>query len=108
MRVGIIGGTEKNLTRYEELAGAAGCGVEFHDGRMAGRGNDALDSLVNRCDLVVIITQINSHTAVRMAQRYCRKRGRRVLIVRRFGLHSFANIVQGKALESESGLAAGA
>jgi hypothetical protein len=94
MRVGIIGGTEKNLIRYEELADALGCGVEFHDGRLAGRGSEALENLVQRCDLVVIITQINSHAGVRMAQKLSRKRGRRVMIVRRFGLHLFADTVR--------------
>jgi hypothetical protein len=94
MRVGIIGGTEKNLARYEELADALHCGVEFHDGRLAGRGSEALSSLVQRCDLVVIITQINSHAGVRMAQKLSRKHGRRVMIVRRFGLHLFADTVR--------------
>jgi Uncharacterized protein conserved in bacteria (DUF2325) len=104
MRVGIIGGTEKNLVRYEELAETLGCEVEFHDGRMAGRGSEALDSLVFRCDLVVIITQINSHAAVRMAQKACRKHARRVLITRRFGLHSFVNTVRNPSPELSASL----
>jgi hypothetical protein len=93
MRVGIIGGKELSPTRYEEVAAAVGCRVEFHDGKMAGRGTAALDALVTRCDLVVIITQINSHAAVRRAQKYCRRHKRQVLIVRRFGLHSFGSLI---------------
>jgi hypothetical protein len=50
MRVGIIGGTEKNLTRFEEVAEEEGCEVEFHDGRLAGRGSEALETLLSRCD----------------------------------------------------------
>jgi len=95
MRIGVIGGTERSLTRYEELAAAHGSQVEFHDGKMAGRGTAALDTMVQRCDLIVIITQINSHAAVRRAQKYCRRHRRQVLIVRRFGLHAFSLIVQG-------------
>jgi hypothetical protein len=95
MRVGIIGGTEKNYARYEELARALGGEVEFHDGRMAGRGSEALQTLVSRCELVVIITQINSHAAVRTAQKHCRRYGRRVLIVRRYGLQLFAQTLRG-------------
>jgi hypothetical protein len=53
--------------------------------------------MVRRSDLVVIITQINSHAAVRRAQRFCRRERRPVLIVRRFGLHAFSQIVQGGA-----------
>jgi hypothetical protein len=94
MRVGIIGGKELNATPYEQVAKANGAAVEFHDGKMAGRGSEALDTLVKRCDLVVIVTQINSHAAVRRAQKYCRSRGRRVLIVRRFGLHQFTTLFE--------------
>jgi Uncharacterized protein conserved in bacteria (DUF2325) len=97
MRVGIIGGKELSITRYQEVAAAVGCKVEFHDGHMAGRGTAALDAMVQRCDLIVIVTQINSHAAVRRAQKFCRRERRPVLIVRRFGLHSFAHIVQGAA-----------
>lgn len=94
MRIGVIGGKEGSEARYEEIAAAHGCKVEFHDGKMAGRGTASLDTLVHRCDLVVIITQINSHAAIRRAQKYCRRERRPVLIVRRFGLHTFTTIVQ--------------
>jgi hypothetical protein len=89
MRVGIIGGVERNQARYEEVAKAVGCDVEFHAGHMRGRGTETLDTLIERCDLIVIVTEINSHTAVRMAQKFSRKRGRRVLIARKFGIHTF-------------------
>jgi hypothetical protein len=102
MRVGIIGGVERNQARYEEVAKAVGCDVEFHAGHMRGRGTQTLDSLVERCDLIVIVTEINSHTAVRMAQKFSRKRGRRVLIARKFGIHTFeqaARAAQAEAAE---------
>ena len=102
MRVGIIGGKEISPTRYEEVARAHASAVEFHDGKLAGRGSESLATLVRRCDLIVIVTQINSHAAVRMAQKYCRSHGRRVLIVRRFGLHTFAGLFQNEALSAAS------
>jgi hypothetical protein len=89
MRVGIVGGVERNQAGYEKVARAVGCDVEFHHGHMRGRGSEALETLVDRCDLIVIVTEINSHCAVRMTQKLSRKRGRRVLIVRKFGLHTF-------------------
>jgi hypothetical protein len=89
MRVGIIGGVERNFDRYEEVAKAVGCDVEFHAGHMRGRGTETLETLIERCDLIVIVTEINSHTAVRMAQKLSRKRGRRVLIARKFGISAF-------------------
>jgi hypothetical protein len=102
MRVGIIGGKEVDQTPYRVLAKAAGSEVEFHDGKMAGRGSDALETLIDRCELIVIVIQINSHAAVRSAQKYSRKRGRRVLIVRRFGLHSFSLLLQNPLLSQAS------
>ena len=93
MRIGIIGGTEKNIARYEELARALACEVEFHDGRMAGRGSQALEMLVKRCDVAIVIIQINSHAAARNVLKLSRRYGCRVQHVRRFGLHAFAHVV---------------
>jgi hypothetical protein len=106
MRVGIVGGVERNQARYEEVAAAVGCGVEFHHGHMRGRGPEALDAMVERCDLIVIVTEINSHCAVRMAQKFSRKRGRRVLIARKFGIHTFeqtARAAQAEAAAAQAG-----
>jgi hypothetical protein len=94
MRVGIVGGTEKNLTRFEEVAAVEGCEVEFHDGRLAGRGSEALETLLSRCDVIVLITRINSHAAMHKTQKYCRRYPRKVLFVRRFGLHALADIAR--------------
>ena len=94
MRVGIIGETGKNLTRYEEVAAQSGCEVEFHDGRLAGRGSEALETLLSRCDLIVLITRINSHAAVYKTQKFCRKHNRKVLFMRRLGLHALANVAR--------------
>ena len=103
MRVGIIGGVERNQARYEEVARAISCEVEFHHGHMRGRGPEALDTMVERCDLIVIVTEINSHCAVRTAQKLCRKRGRRVLILRKFGIHSFEQAVRAAQAEVRGG-----
>lgn len=102
MRVGIVGGVERNQARYEEVAKAVGCDVEFHAGHMRGRGTETLDSLVERCDLVVIVTEINSHCAVRMTQKFSRKRGRRVLIARKFGIHTFEQAARAALAEENA------
>jgi hypothetical protein len=95
MRIGIIGGAEKHQLRHHEaLAAAGGCEVEFHHGHMRGRGPDELRALVARCDLVVIITRVNSHGAVQLARQLVRKYERRSLIVRRFGLHQLEELVR--------------
>jgi len=94
MRVGIIGGTEKNLTRFEQVAAEEGCEVEFHDGRLAGRGSEALETLLSRCDVIVLITRINSHAAVQKTQKFCRRYPRKVLFMRRFGLHALQSVAR--------------
>jgi hypothetical protein len=98
MRIGIIGGAEKTQSRlrYEQVAREHGGSVEFHDGHMEGRGSESLHSLVERCDLVVIVTRVNSHNAVRLARSLVRKLGRPALIVPRFGLSRFESALRNR------------
>ena len=100
MRIGIVGGAEKTLSRvrYEEVARSHGCAVEFHDGHMEGRGTETLRSLVGRCDVVVIVTRVNSHNAVRLARRLIRQHGRAALFVPRFGLSQFESVIDEQPL----------
>ncbi len=93
MRLGIIGGVERSEQHYERLAVAAGHEVVFHPGHMAGRGSLGLESLVGSCDVVVIVTEVNSHGAVQTARKLMRGRGRSPLLVRRFGLSRFAALL---------------
>lgn len=103
MRIGIVGGAENNSTRerYEEFARAHNGGVEFHDGHMDGRGSRQLRSMVERCDLVVIVTRINSHGAVKLARDVARKIGRDPMIVRQFGLSRFEEVLLGGTPSTE-------
>ena len=102
MRIGIVGGAEKTRARYHELALAAGCRVEFHHGHMKGRGPDELRALVARCDIVVIVTSVNSHGAVRLARELLRKQRREALIVQRFGLRHFEQVIRQHAHSSRA------
>jgi hypothetical protein len=104
MRIGIIGGAEKTQSRlrYERVARERGCSVEFHDGHMQGRGPETLRSLVERCDLVVIVTRVNSHNAVRLARELVRKHRREALIVPRFGLSRFESVMRNERVSGTS------
>lgn len=93
MRIGIVGGIERGWTNYERLARDHGHEVEFHGGHMHGRGQETLESLVQRVDLVVIVTQINSHGAVQQARRLARRYERRELIVRSLGMAKFGGLI---------------
>lgn len=93
MVVGIVGGLDRVEPRYERLAQAAGHEAVFHDGHVGGRGRAALAQLVDRCDLVVIVTDVNSHGAVQFARHRLRGLGREPLLLRRCGPGRFSAIL---------------
>jgi phosphate-selective porin OprO/OprP len=56
-------------------------------------GGEALDALVDRVDLVVVTTDVNSHNAVQRARRLAREKGKRVHLARRLGLSRFVELM---------------
>ncbi len=93
MRVGIIGGLDRAEPHYGRLAVDLGHEALFHDGQICGRGARALEHLVDRCDAVVIVTDVNSHGAVQLARRRLRGRGGSPLLLRRCGLARFRRLL---------------
>jgi hypothetical protein len=89
MHIGLVGGIDRNAPLYGELARDCGHSVECHTGVLAGRGGDSLAALVERADVVVVITDVNSHAGVLGARRLSRARGRRCVLVRRMGTSRF-------------------
>jgi hypothetical protein len=89
MHIGIVGGVERGEQRYAAAAASKGHSFEFHGGDMAGRGPDSLGALVERSDLVICVTDVNSHAAVLGARHHARTLGRRLLLTRRLGLSRF-------------------
>jgi uncharacterized protein DUF2325 len=89
MHIGIVGGVERGEERYAAAAAIEGHSFEFHGGNMAGRGSDSLEALVTRSDLVICVTDVNSHAAVLGARRHARALGRQCLLTRRLGLSRF-------------------
>jgi hypothetical protein len=83
LRIGMIGGVERSEGLFQQAAHAAGYDLEVHSGHTAGRGAQTLASLVNRVDLVVIVTDVNSHNAVVAARKAAVSRGVKHLLVRR-------------------------
>lgn len=82
IRVAVVGG----LTRATELwcrAGEAiGVELEHHAGRTRGRGVDEITAAVRRADIVVIITDPNSHGGVAVARRAAAAAARPHLLVK--------------------------
>jgi hypothetical protein len=85
MRIGIVGGAERIEARLRMVASASGHVLEFHAGHMQGTGTRRLEAIVERCDLLVVVTEVNSHTAVLAAREMARRSGRSLLLVRRLG-----------------------
>lgn len=91
MRIGIVGGLDRNAPGLASIARAAGHDLCTHNGVIAGKSSAAsLRALVMRSDLVFILTDVNSHNAVRMARTVARLHKRAVRIVRRLGISEFA------------------
>jgi hypothetical protein len=84
MRIAIIGGREKNEVELGRIARAAGYELEFHDGQVAGRGGATIANLVARADLVVIVTDINSHRGVAVAKAEAKAWQKPLLVISRF------------------------
>jgi hypothetical protein len=93
MHIGLIGGVDRSAPHYATLARAHGHTVECHTGVLAGRGSESLAALVERADLVVVVTDVNSHAGVLGARRLSRARGRRCVLVRRMGTARFRTLL---------------
>jgi hypothetical protein len=85
MRIGWIGGRERNERELEKIAERRGHTLEFHSGHVAGRGADGIRTLVERSDFLVIVTEVNSHGAVLLAKKTAHALGRASLVIRRCG-----------------------
>ncbi|HEX4461845.1 MAG TPA: DUF2325 domain-containing protein [Polyangia bacterium] len=93
MRIGLVGGLDRNEWSYKQMAREAGHEVEFHTGHVGARGNISLENLINRVDMLIIATDVNSHGAVLLARRLVRARGIALTIVRRCGPSRFLELL---------------
>ena len=85
MRIGIVGGAERIEARLRTVASADGHELEFHSGHMNGTGPGKLRAMAARCDLLVVVTDVNSHAAVWEARALARRSGRPLHLIRRLG-----------------------
>lgn len=94
MRIALVGGMDRQERHFRDLATAAGHDLDVHDGHVGGRGSSDLDAIVQRSDLVVILTDKNSHGAVGIAKRAVQRWGRASLILRRCGIARFHTLLE--------------
>jgi hypothetical protein len=106
MRIGIVGGVERSEYDYRDLADKAGHELDFHSGHLAGRGSDSLTDLVRRVQLLIVVTDVNSHGAVQLARKQARKYGVTLLLQRRCSPARFATLLDAYAQRAAMPLAA--
>ena len=106
MRIGWVGGLDRNEAIYEKMAASAGHTIEFHNGRVGGRGAEDMRKLIGRADVVVILTEINSHGGVILAKRLAQKLGRGTLVLRSCGVSRFAAFLDALAIRDARALLA--
>jgi hypothetical protein len=94
MRIGIVGGLERTEPVFRRMALLADHSVEFHRGGVGGRGSGSLESLVTRSDLVIVLTDVNSHGSVLIARKLAKEKRVRLLLVRRLSLSRFASVLE--------------
>lgn len=93
MRIGIVGGAECVEQEYRRVIRDTPHQLEFHSGHMTSGGARSLQTLIARCDLVVIITDVNSHAAVGKARKLARAAGRSPIFARRFGVRGLSALL---------------
>ena len=69
LRVAVVGGLSRAQNLWTRAAEVLGIQVEHHPGQTKGRGSAEITAAVRRADVVVIITDPNSHNGVAVARR---------------------------------------
>jgi hypothetical protein len=108
MRIAVVGGLERHEAEIERRARAVGHEVEFHRGRVGGRHAGELEAIVQRCDVAVIVTQVNSHGAMYIAKKAAARYARPALIARTCSPSSFSTILASLAAPDGAAAAIGA
>jgi len=85
MRILVVGGLDRNEAQLSALAAIHGHELELHNGDVGGRGAEILVRKIERADLVVISTEVNSHGGVLLAKKIVRKYSKPSLLLRKIG-----------------------
>jgi hypothetical protein len=107
VRIAIVGGLERHEPEIARRAAALGHAVEFHRGRVGGRHAGELESMVQRCDVAVIVVEVNSHGAMYMAKRVAGQHGRPALMSRTGSPSNIGTILRSLGRPSEASAAGG-
>lgn len=90
MKIGIVGGVERNEAHYRKIAEDAGHELVFHSGHINGRTGDKLVEVARSVGLLVVLTDVNSHGAVGVVRKAATRFGTPLMLMRRLGPSRFA------------------
>jgi hypothetical protein len=92
MRIGIIGTLDGDERLYGRLADRVGHEALFHDGKLRGHAPDELPNLVDRSDVVVLLSPRS--VAAQLARRRLKQRGLSPLVLPRCSLAQFTGLLE--------------
>ncbi|MFP5212933.1 MAG: DUF2325 domain-containing protein [Acidobacteriota bacterium] len=96
LKVAVIGGLERMLPAYRGVVQQLGAELLFHDGHVR-KGAYKLKSLVCGADIVVFITSVNSHGALKIVKAVCKQSGKVFLPIRETGTESLERVLRANA-----------
>ena len=82
LRVAFVGGVACVDRQLVALGEELGIDVEVHQGHMEAQSRHRLVSLIGRANVLVLVTGVNSHSAVSVAKREAERAGIEVRIVK--------------------------
>ncbi len=89
MKITMVGGLIRRELELARIAERLGYQLEWHSGDVGGRGAGGLKAAVERADVVVILTEINSHGSMYLAKKLAQKLGRPTRVMRKCGPAKF-------------------
>jgi hypothetical protein len=100
VHIGWVGGLDRSRALFSRVAAQAGHTLELHTGHVQGRGGSELAGIVSRCDLLVIVTELNSHGGMLSAKEFARRKGRPAILVRKSSIATLERVLRELAVAS--------
>lgn len=102
MHIVLIGGLDRTAAQHQRVAEERGHRFSFHTGHLGHRGADSLEPLMRRADLVIVVTDTNSHSAVHVARRMSRQYGASLILTRRFSPQRLIELIAAHELQAQA------
>lgn len=93
MHIAWIGGLTRSLDRYAEEAKRLGHALHTHDGVIGGKGTASLENVLLRADMIIALTEVNSHGAIGLARRASIEYGKPFFLLRKCGTARFRELM---------------